>query len=103
MGEESRRRYGVELAPEGPLGSYRTLADQQYLYDLYRSGRGNLVAEPGQSNHGEGLAVDFTRQGRQIVDEIGAAYGWSKAWSDAPTEPWHVVYKPGVWQGAASQ
>jgi pyruvate/2-oxoglutarate dehydrogenase complex dihydrolipoamide acyltransferase (E2) component len=34
-----------------------------------------------------------------IVREIGAEFGWSKAWSDAPSEAWHIVYKPGVWKG----
>jgi LAS superfamily LD-carboxypeptidase LdcB len=98
MSEESRRRFHAVLAPEGPLGSYRDYDNQVYLHNLYLSG-GNLAAVPGTSNHGEGLAVDFTWQGRQIVDEIGARFGWSKSWSDAPSEWWHVVYKPGVWEG----
>ena len=28
------------------ISGYRTLAQQQYLYDLYRAGRGNLAAYP---------------------------------------------------------
>ena len=59
---ESRRRYGVALAPVGRLGSYRTYAKQVYLWQLYRAGRGNLAAYPGTSNHGWGLAVDFATQ-----------------------------------------
>lgn len=98
---ESRRRYGVALAPVGQLGSYRTYAQQVYLWQLYRAGRGNLAAYPGTSNHGWGLAVDFaTQQMRWIVDQIGAAFGWSKAWSDAPSEWWHIRYRTGVWDGS---
>ena len=100
MNEESRRRYGVTLASEGPLGTYRTVADQQHLWDLYQQHRGNLAARPGTSNHGLGLAIDLaTERMRGIVDEIGAPYGWAKRWSDAPTEWWHLKYRPGVWAG----
>lgn len=100
MNVESRKRYGVELRPTGSMSSYRTYAQQQYLYDLYLSGRGNLAAIPGTSNHGWGLAVDFaTPQMRSIVDSIGAKYGWSKSWSDAPSEWWHIRYASGHYSG----
>jgi len=36
---------------------------------------------------------------RAMVDRIGAKYGWSKQWSDAPTEWWHILYQPGHWSG----
>jgi murein L,D-transpeptidase YcbB/YkuD len=36
---------------------------------------------------------------RQIVDEIGEQFGWAKKWSDAPSEWWHLSYRPGVWDG----
>jgi hypothetical protein len=98
----SIRKFNVPLRPVGPWGSYRSYAHQVVLWNLYKSGRGNLAAVPGTSNHGWGLAVDFaTPQMRGIVDEIGAHYGWSKRWSDAPSEWWHVLYKPGVWDGHA--
>lgn len=100
MNEESRQRYGVTLHPTGPRASYRVLADQQYFWNLYLSGRGNLAARPGTSNHGWGLAVDLaTPQMRSIVDKIGAKYGWAKKWSDAPSEWWHIRWRPGVWKG----
>ncbi len=96
MNEESKRRYGVTLVPAGPVSSYRTYAQQQYFWDLYRSGRGNLAAQPGTSNHGWGLAVDLqTQKMRWIVDQIGAEYGWAKRWSDAPSEWWHLKWKAG--------
>jgi hypothetical protein len=103
MHAESVRRYNIPLQPFGPMSSYRDLHEQQLLWNLYQSGRGNLAAHPGTSNHGWGLAVDFaTPRMRGVVDAIGAPFGWSKRWSDAPSEWWHVIYKPGVWHGGGS-
>jgi len=96
MNAESVRKYGVTLRPTGGMSSYRTYSQQQYLWNLWRSGRGNLAAHPGTSNHGWGLAVDLaTPQMRTIVDKIGAKYGFAKRWSDAPSEWWHIKWKPG--------
>jgi hypothetical protein len=36
---------------------------------------------------------------RWVIDQIGQPYGYSKAWSDAPWEWWHLRYTPGVWHG----
>jgi hypothetical protein len=100
LDQASRQRYGVALHPLGHMSSYRTYAQQVHLWQLYKSGRGNLAAYPGQSNHGWGLAVDFaTTHMRWIVDQIGAPFGWSKSWSDAQSEWWHIRYRPGVWAG----
>ena len=100
MNVESRKRYGVELRPTGPLSSYRDYAGQQQLWNAYQNGTGNLAAYPGTSNHGWGLAVDFaTPQMRSIVDSIGTKYGWSKSWSDAPSEWWHILYQSGHYNG----
>ena len=94
------RRLGVELLPTGSKSSYRSYAQQVELYALYRSGRGNLAAVPGTSNHGWGTAVDVaTREMRAMVDHIGAKYGWSKQWSDAQSEWWHILYQTGHWSG----
>jgi putative peptidoglycan binding protein/D-alanyl-D-alanine carboxypeptidase-like protein len=100
MNAESQRRFGVTLRPTGPVSSYRPISAQWYFWNLYRSGRGNLAAYPGTSNHGWGLAVDFASpQMRAIVDRIGAKYGWAKRWSDAPSEWWHIRWRSGVWHG----
>ena len=32
---------------------------------------------------------------RSAIDRYGASYGWSKRWSDAPSEWWHIRYDPG--------
>jgi len=94
MNEEATR-LGVPLYPTGSKSSYRTFAQQQELWNLYKSGKGNLAAVPGQSNHGWGLAVDLaTPQMRAMVDRIGAKYGFSKRCSDAQNEWWHIKYDP---------
>ena len=96
---EARKR-GVELQPTGSKSSYRTLDQQHELYRMYLAGTGNLAAKPGTSNHGWGLAVDLaTQEMRAIVDHIGAAYGWAKQWSDAPSEWWHIRWREGIWLG----
>jgi hypothetical protein len=87
------RRLGCELLPTGSKSSYRTFEQQQELYALYRSGRGNLAAVPGTSNHGWGVAVDVaTREMRAMIDRIGAKYGYRKSTSDAPSEWWHLRF-----------
>jgi peptidoglycan hydrolase-like protein with peptidoglycan-binding domain len=78
------------------VSAYRTLSKQWELWNLYRSGRGNLAAYPGTSNHGWGLAVDLTPTwSRWAVDQVGRTYGWSKACSDAQSEWWHIKFNPG--------
>lgn len=80
--------------------AYRTLARQRYFWDLYQSGQGNLAAYPGTSNHGMGLAVDLREYAfRALVDTYGAKFGWSKSWSDAPSEWWHILYQAGHYDG----
>jgi hypothetical protein len=98
MSAESKRRFKLELHATAPDCAYRDYDQQVYYHDLFLHHGGNLAATPGTSNHGLGLAVDFpTMHMRDIVDQIGANYGFSKSWSDAPSEWWHIVYKPGVW------
>jgi hypothetical protein len=53
------------------------------------------AAVPGTSRHGLGINVDLmTGAQRAWVDAHGAAWGWSKRWSDAPWEWWHVTCRP---------
>lgn len=94
------RDNGVELYPTGSMSSYRTYDQQVYLYQQYLNGTGNLAAVPGTSNHGTGIAVDLaTTEMRDMVDRIGAKYGWSKSWSDAQGEWWHICYQSGHYSG----
>jgi hypothetical protein len=86
----------VWICPTSPRTAYRTYAEQQYFWNLYISGRGNLAARPGTSNHGWGLAVDVpTVEMAQLINKYGASYGWQKRWSDAPSEWWHFKYADG--------
>ena len=94
------KELGVWIAPIGPRGSYRTYADQEYFWQLYQSGRGNLAARPGTSNHGWGRAVDLAAPAsmRPVIDRFGAPYGWR--WGEARSENWHVTYYGGGKAGA---
>src|SRR3954471_7829853 len=77
MNMEAQGRFGTLMYPTGSMSSYRTLSQQQYLWNLYVSGRGNLAARPGSSNHGWGLAVDLASPGmRSVIDKMGSHYGW---------------------------
>src|SRR4051812_5075316 len=100
MNAESEARFGVTLRVASARVAYRPLKDQNFFWDQYLHHGGALAARPGTSNHGWGLAVDLaTPQMRTIVDKIGGKYGWAKRWSDAPSEWWHIKYRPGVWSG----
>ena len=80
--------------------AYRDIDRQWYFWSLYQSGRGNLAAYPGTSNHGLAIAVDLsTVRIRDLIDGYGAPFGWSKSWSDAQSEWWHILYQPGHFNG----
>jgi LAS superfamily LD-carboxypeptidase LdcB len=85
------RTAGIDLQLED---GYRNYAEQQRLYDLYQSGRGNLAARPGESDHGWGLSVDINTadQGTyQWLVKHAGEYGFV---NDVPSERWHWTYKP---------
>jgi Putative peptidoglycan binding domain/D-alanyl-D-alanine carboxypeptidase len=94
MDRASVERYNVPLFPASPVSSYRSYAQQVLVWNLYRAGKAPPTAVPGTSAHGWGIAIDLaTPQMRGVVDAIGARFGWSKTWSDAPAEWWHVTYR----------
>jgi hypothetical protein len=73
---------------------YRNYAEQAHLYELYQSGRGNLAAPPGQSNHGLGISVDINvpdQRTYQWLVKHADDYGFV---NDVPSEKWHWTYKP---------
>jgi LysM repeat protein len=93
MREAAQATYGIDLYPAGPLSAFRTWAQQDYLYRLYLSGKGNLAAPPGSSSHNLGVAVDLADPAmRRVVDEIGPTYGWA---GTEPSEWWHIQYLGG--------
>ncbi|MNS45874.1 N-acetylmuramoyl-L-alanine amidase XlyA precursor [compost metagenome] len=69
---------------------YRSYAEQVELYNLYKSGRGNIAAKPGTSNHETGDAIDF--------QNLPGAWAWLKrnsqrfGFKNFDPEPWH--YSP---------
>jgi hypothetical protein len=75
------------------LEAYRTYARQVYFWNLYQSGKGNLAAQPGTSNHGWAVAIDVKRKNnpkalpwmRLHADE----YGWDLPDQLGKKEPWH--------------
>jgi LysM repeat protein len=91
MRHASLDTYGIDLYPAGSLSAYRSYAQQTYLYGLYQSGQGSLAATPGSSSHEYGAALDLADPAMaNVIDEIGASYGWEK--TEAPSEWWHVNY-----------
>ena len=83
------------LRPGGSMSSYRTYSEQEYLYQLYVTGQGNLAATPGTSNHGYGIAIDLPYGWEQDwMREHGHEYGFAK--TEAFSEPWHWNYVGGV-------
>lgn len=51
--------------------SYRTVSNQQWLYNKYKSGKWNLAAKPGQSWHNLWLSIDIHSEDR---------YAWELGW-----------------------
>jgi hypothetical protein len=93
---------GVWICPTSVRTAYRPYADQEYFWNLYRSGRGALAAQPGTSNHGWGIAVDIPTPAMQAaVRECGDKFGWGirggRLSSDAPSEAWHCTWHPGTY------
>jgi hypothetical protein len=100
------KEQGIWICPTSQRTAYRPLADQQYFWNLYKSGRGALAAVPGTSNHGWGIAVDLPTAAMQAaVRAHGHTFGWGirggRLSSDAPSEAWHCTYHPGVFNPPA--
>ena len=70
--QAAAKKAGVSLSA---TSGFRTMAEQRYLYNLYLSGRGNLAARPGYSNHQGGLSADINMPGGYS----GATYRWLRA------------------------
>lgn len=69
---------------------FRSMAEQEYLYGCYLSGRcnnGNLAARPGYSNHQSGTAVDVSTSSWLAAN--AGRFGFVRT---VPSEPWHYEY-----------
>lgn len=90
----SMHRWGISMGlTEQDVGrAYRSYARQLLAKRTY----GSNAAIPGTSNHGLGINVDLmTRQQRWVIDQVGRSFGFSKSWSDAQWEWWHITYRSG--------
>ena len=65
------------------------------IYEAPSSACSPPTARPGTSNHEQGLAIDFTYQGRVIGSRSSPAFQWlaahaaSYGFYNLPSEPWH--------------
>lgn len=78
---------GVSL---GITSGFRTMAEQQHLYDCYlhkSCNNGNLAAKPGYSNHQGGFALDLTTS--SWLANHAHEYGFART---VPSESWHYEY-----------
>lgn len=95
----ARQKWGIamSLSEDSIRRSYREYSAQVAARAMWcRQGRCGNAAIPGTSNHGLGINVDLmTRQQRWVMDQVGASFGFSKRWSDAPWEWWHITYRVG--------
>lgn len=90
----SKKWMKVDLYPTGPRSAYRSYEEQQYFWNLYQSGQGNLAAYPGTSNHGWGKAIDLASWSMKVIlDRFGSKVGWKK--TEAFNEWWHYNYVGG--------
>ncbi|MDP2274471.1 MAG: peptidoglycan-binding protein [Archangium sp.] len=86
-------RAGINLSV---VSGFRTMAEQQYLYNLYLQGRGNLAARPGYSNHQSGISADISVPGGygsstyRWLQNNARRYGFV---NDVAGEPWHWTYR----------
>lgn len=75
--------------------TYREYAAQVYARQYWCNlGKCGNAAVPGTSNHGWGINVDLmSMTQRSYIDRHGARYGFSKKWSDAAWEWWHITWR----------
>lgn len=79
------------------VSGFRTMAEQEYLYGCYKSGKcnsGNLAARPGFSNHQSGHALDLNARDPAVglwLRAHASAYGFHNT---VPSEPWHWEFWP---------
>lgn len=92
----SYRRAIAAGMPAGDVTSaFRTRAEQQRLYELYKAKKGPVASKPGTSKHELGLALDLSNDkddegsARWWMQKHGEAFGWVRT----NDEPWHFEYQ----------
>lgn len=83
---------GVKLTV---VSGFRTMAEQEYSYDCYRTGKcndGHFAERPGYSEHQNGRALDLNTRTPGVHTWLVAharEYGFH---ATVPSEPWHWEY-----------
>lgn len=90
--QEAAARQGINLSA---TSGFRSMGEQQALYQKYLNGTGNLAARPGYSNHQGGVSMDVGGVGGYGT----SAYNWLKSNAaqygfrdDVVGEFWHWTY-----------
>lgn len=78
--------------------AFATMEQQTSYWDLYVSGKGNLAAKPGYSNHQGGIAVDissFQSTTYAWLAQNAGRFGFvNTGKSFSQPEPWHWEFRP---------
>lgn len=77
-------------------GGYRSYEEQEAI--LYKREQGILVADPGTSEHGWGMAADFDVSDPRVfkwLQDNAKRFGWrNPEWAQDGVEPWHWEFTP---------
>jgi len=74
------------------VSGFRTMSEQQYLYNCYRNcncNNCNLAARPGYSNHQSGHALDLNTSTSGVYNWLAANAGRFGFQRTVSSEPWH--------------
>ena len=90
--EQAAAEDGVTIKVTDSYRSYESQVDVARRKGLYSEG--GLAAKPGTSEHGWGLSVDLSLDGRAQawMRTNGARFGFEE---NVPREPWHWTYTAG--------
>lgn len=88
--QSAARAAGVSLRI---VSGFRTMAQQQYLYNQYLCCGGNLAARPGYSNHQSGLALDLNTSTSGVYGWLAANAGRFGFIRTVPSEDWHWEFR----------
>src|SRR5690349_18241840 len=86
---DAARAEGYELYV---YSGFRSMEQQQRLYQAYKEGWGNKAAKPGHSNHQLGKALDIYLGDTGVfawLEAHGREFGFKRT---VPGEPWHWEY-----------
>lgn len=83
---------GVKLTV---VSGFRTMAEQEYFYDCYRTRKcndGHFAERPGYSEHQSGRALDLNARTPGVHAWLVTHAGEHGFYDTVPSEPWHWEY-----------